>query len=160
MCSFGINPGYRQQTLRSHFSELFPLCQIFSAFWFPEALFFSPPVRKLGFWLPHFALHFCSSAWVIPEDTHKVMRLAPSSWDHNSTNWRERLSTLRPLVPATSSLSLSQDRLEAGMHWNEENGLCTLLGPPFSATGAQTRGLLLLLFLCPGAHFHFQIEQC
>lgn len=38
------------------------------------------------------------------------------------------------------------------------NGLCPLLDAPFSTPGAQTRGLLLLLCLCPGAHFHFRVE--
>ena len=65
-------------------------------------LFFSVLQLKVGLWLPCFTLHFCSCAWVIPEDTEKVMRVAPSSCDHNSTNWRGRFSLLRTLVPATS----------------------------------------------------------
>lgn len=164
MCSFGINPGdpssklYRVTFLSSTLSAVF--LWFLSGFWFPEALFFRLPVRKLGLWLPHFALHFCSSAWVMPEDTHRQSNEAGPILLGPQLHQLER-KVLLPQNFGSSNLPLSpsQDWLEAGMHWNEENGLCPLLGAPFPAPGARTRGLLLLLFLSAGDHFHFQVER-
>lgn len=164
MCSFGINPGDHQNFTESLFWALPSLPYFYGFFLVSGSLRLFSSVFQLKSWGFGYPTLSCTSA-ALPGScqrihTDKVMRLAPILLGPQLHQLERKVLLPQNFGSCNLPLSPSQDWLEAGMHWNEENGLCPVLGAPFSAPGAWTRGLLLLLFLCAGDHFYFQVEWC
>lgn len=106
MCSFGINPGDHQNFTESLFWALPSLPYFYGFSLVSGSLRLFSSIFQLESWGFGYPTLPCTSA-ALPGScqrihTDKVMRLAPSSWDHNCTNWKGRFSSLRTLVPATS----------------------------------------------------------